>query len=338
MRIDAPRPADRRGRGLHSRAHGDARVRGRPGAYAADDRGWLAAYRRPGLGRCGAPPSPCGAVEEHDRHGGRQEVYPEDVESAFDGVPCEELAVFASNFVWPETRLTEDALLAVVRGTEDAVHELRKRNLRLRTISASEESSHYDAPFPRTASMKLKRDDLAKSLRESTRPRPLPRCERCRQTRGPTDASQDRDRQTKRERGTLHHRKRSCRRRTLRAPCPRRDRTALRGSRGQRSTRSIADPAPWARNRIGQGRFAQGKRRFVVLGGDGTVSKWSTGCLPALRLKALAPVRQPSRRWASSHWVPALIPTRLWHRARRRRNRGDSQRPHKADRCRARLA
>jgi long-chain acyl-CoA synthetase len=50
---------------------------------------------------------------------GGKNIYPEDIEGAFEDLPCDELAVFASNYLWPGGKLTEERLVAVVRGADD---------------------------------------------------------------------------------------------------------------------------------------------------------------------------------------------------------------------------
>jgi long-chain acyl-CoA synthetase len=112
---------------------------------------------------------------------GGKNVYPEDVESAFEGVACEELAVFASGYVWPgAARLTDELLLAVVRpragdtprrrpALAEIAAEIARRNRRLPEHKRIDALLAWDEVFPRTASMKLKRELLAAALRERAR-------------------------------------------------------------------------------------------------------------------------------------------------------------------------
>ena len=105
---------------------------------------------------------------------GGKNVDPEDVESAFEGVACEELAVFASGYVWPRSaQLTDELLFAVVRikGTSmtAARDEIAQRNRRLPEHKRIAAILAWDEAFPRTASMKVKREVLAESLRERAR-------------------------------------------------------------------------------------------------------------------------------------------------------------------------
>ena len=106
---------------------------------------------------------------------GGKNIYPEDIEATFDGVPCEELAVFSGSFVWPaNAKLGKEALIGVIRFKSDASaeriadarRELRERNRRLSDFKRIKGLLIWSDEFPRTASMKLKRDILATQIRE----------------------------------------------------------------------------------------------------------------------------------------------------------------------------
>ncbi len=98
---------------------------------------------------------------------GGKNIYPEDIENAFEDLPCEEMVVFASNYVWPEGKLTDERLIAVVRGLDkqDTVDAIRERNRKLPDFKRIEGLVTWERPFPRTASMKIKRGVLAQDLR-----------------------------------------------------------------------------------------------------------------------------------------------------------------------------
>lgn len=108
---------------------------------------------------------------------GGKNIYPEDIESAFEGLACEELAVFASGYVWREpasARLTDEALFAVIRPkegepAETLLEELRRRNHKLPDFKRIAGVLPWSEEFPRTASMKVKRGVLAEQLRERAR-------------------------------------------------------------------------------------------------------------------------------------------------------------------------
>ncbi len=101
---------------------------------------------------------------------GGKNVYPEDVEAALEGLKCEELAIFASGYVWPRSRaLTDELLFAVVRaksGERGALlTALAEKNRRLAEHKRVGAVLFVDEAFPRTASLKVKRDVLAETLR-----------------------------------------------------------------------------------------------------------------------------------------------------------------------------
>ena len=101
---------------------------------------------------------------------GGKNVYPEDIEGAFAGTPCEELAVFASGYVWPDVALTAEGLIVAVRAGKDEApdnikRELEARNRRLPDYKRVAGVLFVDEEFPRTASMKVKRAALAEALR-----------------------------------------------------------------------------------------------------------------------------------------------------------------------------
>ncbi|PKN54858.1 MAG: hypothetical protein CVU56_24350 [Deltaproteobacteria bacterium HGW-Deltaproteobacteria-14] len=101
---------------------------------------------------------------------GGKNIYPEDIEGAFEGLPAEELCVFAADFLWPRHghALVGEELVAVVRveGDEQAAFDallprLRELNRRLPDFKRVGGVLRWPDAFPRTASMKLKRNELA---------------------------------------------------------------------------------------------------------------------------------------------------------------------------------
>ncbi len=101
---------------------------------------------------------------------GGKNVYPEDVEHAFSDLDAEELALFAEDYVFPKRgHLGAERLLLVVRGTGDAARLAREVALRNRRLPDHKRAGALlvtDAPFPRTTSLKVKRDALAAHLRD----------------------------------------------------------------------------------------------------------------------------------------------------------------------------
>jgi long-chain acyl-CoA synthetase len=102
---------------------------------------------------------------------GGKNIYPEDIENAFVGLPVKEYCVFAANYLWPRQSMLGEELVMVLRLDPDqeldaALHdELEQRNRRLVDFKRVHRYLVWDDDFPRTASMKIKRNDLAEAIR-----------------------------------------------------------------------------------------------------------------------------------------------------------------------------
>lgn len=97
-------------------------------------------------------------------------IYPEDVEHAFEGLDVEELCVVAADFVWPRRGLEGEQLVAVVRprGDRDALREdLTRANRKLPDVKRLGGVLWVDEAFPRTTSLKVQRGRLAEQIREA---------------------------------------------------------------------------------------------------------------------------------------------------------------------------
>lgn len=102
---------------------------------------------------------------------GGKNVYPEDVEAAFESLDTEfeDLCVFAANYLFPKQTMTGEELAVVVRAKNKAdeetlIEEIRQRNRRLPDYKRLTRYILWDEEFPRTASMKVKRKVLAKEI------------------------------------------------------------------------------------------------------------------------------------------------------------------------------
>lgn len=110
---------------------------------------------------------------------GGKNVYPEDVEAAFDAVPCEELCVFAESFVWPKLELGAEGLCVALRlkaevGIDRVLDAIRTANHKLVDWKRVRSYVVAGSEFPKTASMKIKREQLAAALRaQDEGPKPL---------------------------------------------------------------------------------------------------------------------------------------------------------------------
>ncbi|HEY4841270.1 MAG TPA: AMP-binding protein [Terriglobales bacterium] len=112
---------------------------------------------------------------------GGKNIYPEDIEGAFDDLSVKEYCVFAANYLWPQKTLGDETLVLVVR-LEQNQHfddklrdEIVARNRRLADFKRVGGYLVWEKDFPRTASLKIKRGELASEIgagaaRESAAP------------------------------------------------------------------------------------------------------------------------------------------------------------------------
>ncbi len=104
---------------------------------------------------------------------GGKNVYPEDIESAFDGVPVKEYCIFAANFIWPKKELGGEQLVLVLHPdltqefTPSMKDDVTSRNRSLPDFKRVSGYLLWEKDFPRTASMKIKRNALAEEIRSS---------------------------------------------------------------------------------------------------------------------------------------------------------------------------
>ena len=104
---------------------------------------------------------------------GGKNVYPEDVESAFEGIPVKEHCVFAANYIWSKRELGGEMLVLIVHPETNqeirpsARQEIIARNSRLTDFKRVSGYLLWNSDFPRTASMKIKRHELAEQIRSA---------------------------------------------------------------------------------------------------------------------------------------------------------------------------
>jgi long-chain acyl-CoA synthetase len=102
---------------------------------------------------------------------GGKNIYPEDIETVFDGLPVKEFCVFALNYLWPVKSLSEEQLVLVLRLNESQEFtktlgdEILACNRRLPDFKRVQGYVLWSQDFPRTASMKIKRTLLAEQMR-----------------------------------------------------------------------------------------------------------------------------------------------------------------------------
>src|SRR3984893_13140171 len=104
---------------------------------------------------------------------GGKNIYPEDIESVFDGSPIKESSVIAANYVWPAKKLGRELLVLVLRLEQNQqfdsklLEEVIAHNRRLPDFKRVGGHVVWGRDFPRTASMKIKRNDLAEEIRNT---------------------------------------------------------------------------------------------------------------------------------------------------------------------------
>jgi long-chain acyl-CoA synthetase len=102
---------------------------------------------------------------------GGKNVYPEDIENAFVGIPVKEYCIFAANYLWPERTLSAEQLVIVLRlepgheFTDEVRQKIEAHNRQLPDFKRVHGFLVWGRDFPRTASMKVKRSLLAESIR-----------------------------------------------------------------------------------------------------------------------------------------------------------------------------
>jgi long-chain acyl-CoA synthetase len=105
---------------------------------------------------------------------GGKNIYPEDIESAFDAIPVKEYCIFAANYLWPQKTLGKEMLVLVVRLEQNQpfddflCEEVVVRNRRLPDFKRVSGLLVWEKDFPRTASLKIKRGELAAEVGKGT--------------------------------------------------------------------------------------------------------------------------------------------------------------------------
>src|SRR3984893_7288813 len=104
---------------------------------------------------------------------GGKNIYPEDIETAFEGLAVKEYCVFAANYLWPSRELGKELLVIVLRLEPNQqfdsklLEDLGANNRRLPDFKRVGGYLIWDKDFPRTASMKVKRQALAEEVGKS---------------------------------------------------------------------------------------------------------------------------------------------------------------------------
>ena len=102
---------------------------------------------------------------------GGKNIYPEDIETFFEGLLVKEFCIFAANYIWPARTMMGEQLVLVVqldagKQFDGALRqEIVRRNHRLADFKRVHGCLVWERDFPRTASMKIKRSLLAEEIR-----------------------------------------------------------------------------------------------------------------------------------------------------------------------------
>ena len=97
-------------------------------------------------------------------------IYPEDIEAVFDSLPVKEFCVFAANYIWPRRSMVGEQLVLVIHlepgqvFTEELRGNISVLNGRLLNYKRIHGIVVFEEDFPRTASLKIKRNVLAELL------------------------------------------------------------------------------------------------------------------------------------------------------------------------------
>jgi long-chain acyl-CoA synthetase len=97
-------------------------------------------------------------------------IYPEDVEIMFESLAVKEFCVFAANYIWPQRSMVGEQLVLAIHLepgqslTKELRQEITARNNRLLNYKRVHGIVLINEDFPRTASMKIKRNVLAERL------------------------------------------------------------------------------------------------------------------------------------------------------------------------------
>ena len=100
-------------------------------------------------------------------------IYPEDIENAFEGLAVKEFCVFAANYLWPARSLVGEQLVILLHPevgqviSQELVANVADRNRRLLNYKRITGYLSWDRDFPLTASLKIKRGELAEQIRAS---------------------------------------------------------------------------------------------------------------------------------------------------------------------------
>lgn len=98
-------------------------------------------------------------------------VFPEDLETTFAGLPVKEFCVFAANYIWPQLTLVDEQLVLIVHPEPQFAKngawraEIARRNRQLVHFKRIRGYLVWDRDFPRPRKMEVGRRELAEEIR-----------------------------------------------------------------------------------------------------------------------------------------------------------------------------
>jgi long-chain acyl-CoA synthetase len=102
-------------------------------------------------------------------------IYPEDIETVFEGLNVKEFCIFATNYIWAKRSMTGEQLVLVLHLEPGQMYsdglraDISARNSRLLHYKRVSGCVLWEHDFPRTASLKIKRNVLAEQLAQLDR-------------------------------------------------------------------------------------------------------------------------------------------------------------------------
>lgn len=103
---------------------------------------------------------------------GGKNIYPEDIEHQFQNIPASEYCVYAGSYLWPDKQNLRDQLILIAHPTANTdqanlLKIIQNENQKLPDYKRISQAIVWDQDFPKTATLKIKREMLAQSIQTS---------------------------------------------------------------------------------------------------------------------------------------------------------------------------
>ena len=200
-------------------------------------------------------------------------IYPEDIENVFEGLPVKEFCVFAANYLWPDRTMVGEQLILVIISSRGGTDERRCRAIDQRNQSPAELQAHQrlspvGSGFSSHRVLKLS----AASWPSRCKPLSARLWSRCDATTPPRGA---RAREARFQRSLIPRRAADARQTRSGRRCER--------VRDLESRSEVASHAAGEATQLGAQGLRSGFRNFLAVGGDGTAYEIVNGFFPAWR-------------------------------------------------------